>query len=70
MFNIKKKEINSDFKLFFLSKDIETLSNTLNLTKTDTLIEIKKSISDISNTYSNFNDWYGAECCCFSITTK
>lgn len=58
MFNFKKKEIKSGFKLFFLSKDIETLSNTLNLTITDTLIEIKKSISDISNTYSNFNDWY------------
>lgn len=58
MFNFKKKEIQSDFKLFFLSKDIETLSNTLNLTITDTLIEIKNSISDISNTYSNFNDWY------------
>lgn len=58
MFEIKQKKTLFKFELFFLSKDIETLSNTLDLSEQETLSEIKRSISDMSNTYSHFNDWY------------
>lgn len=58
MFKNNINPINFNFELFFLSKDIHKLSELFKTTEENIFIEIKKSISEISNTYSGFNEWY------------